>query len=85
MNRFPLNTSSKFDRSGRTTRNLIVAALIFGQVLVIPFLLPQSTQACGPFFTDAIFVFSKHPDFPWINLPQASWVSSANRGLARIW
>jgi hypothetical protein len=24
----------------------------------------QSTQACGPFFTDAIFVFTKHPDFP---------------------
>jgi len=64
MNPFPLNTISKFDRNGRTRRNLIVAALVIGQVLAIPFLLPQSTQACGPFFTDAIFVFSKHPDFP---------------------
>jgi len=26
--------------------------------------LPRNTQACGPFFTDAIFVFTKHPDFP---------------------
>src|SRR5438552_16029084 len=28
------------------------------------FLFPPFTQACGPFFTDAIFVYSKHPDFP---------------------
>lgn len=27
-------------------------------------LMPRRTQACGPFFTDAIFVFTKHPDFP---------------------
>ena len=27
-------------------------------------LAPQPTQACGPFFTDAIFVFQKHPDLP---------------------
>jgi hypothetical protein len=27
-------------------------------------LMPQSAQACGPFFTDAIFVFQKHPDYP---------------------
>jgi hypothetical protein len=27
-------------------------------------LAPQSAQACGPFFTDAIFVFQKHPDLP---------------------
>jgi len=24
----------------------------------------QPAHACGPFFTDAIFVYSKHPDFP---------------------
>ena len=64
MNRFPLNPKSKFARSGRAKRILILAALIIGQVLAIPFLLPQRIQACGPFFTDAIFVFSKHPDFP---------------------
>ena len=27
-------------------------------------LAPQPAQACGPFFTDAIFVFQKHPDYP---------------------
>src|SRR5258707_7744675 len=27
-------------------------------------LLPRGTQACGPFFTDAIFAYTKHPDFP---------------------
>jgi hypothetical protein len=27
-------------------------------------LFPSRTSACGPFFTDAIFVFTKHPDFP---------------------
>ena len=27
-------------------------------------LFPHSTRACGPFFTDAIFVYTKHPDFP---------------------
>jgi hypothetical protein len=27
-------------------------------------LFPARTSACGPFFTDAIFVFTKHPDFP---------------------
>ena len=30
-------------------------------------LFPARTSACGPFFTDALFVFTKHPDFP---LPQ---------------
>jgi hypothetical protein len=36
-------------------------------LVVISFLLllvPKPAQACGPFFTDAIFVFEKHPDFP---------------------
>ena len=36
-------------------------------LIVISFLaimLPRQTQACGPFFQDAIFVFEKHPDFP---------------------
>ena len=27
-------------------------------------MLPREAQACGPFFSDAIFVFEKHPDFP---------------------
>jgi len=36
-------------------------------LVVISFLsltLPRPTQACGPFFSDSIFVFEKHPDFP---------------------
>jgi hypothetical protein len=41
-------------------RALIAVALIASSSL----LLPQRTQACGPFFTDAIFVYTKHPDFP---------------------
>src|SRR5438132_4958608 len=31
---------------------------------LLSFLFPPSTRACGPFFTDAIFVYRKHPDFP---------------------
>lgn len=83
MNRFPLNPKTKFDRASRTRRGLIVAALVIAQVLAIPFLLPQRTQACGPFFTDAVFVFSKHPDFPLekfaagnFGVVSASWARS---------
>src|SRR5712692_9641839 len=39
---------------------LLALALIISTSLLIP----QRTQACGPFFTDAIFVYTKHPDFP---------------------
>lgn len=44
----------------QSLRALIALALIATVVL----LLPPCTNACGPFFTDAIFVFTKHPDFP---------------------
>src|SRR5215471_4365176 len=35
-------------------------------VLMVSFvcLFPSRSSACGPFFTDAFFVFTKHPDFP---------------------
>lgn len=46
--------------AGNSTRALVALALIFS----VSFLLPQLTQACGPFFSDAIFVYSVHPDFP---------------------
>jgi hypothetical protein len=46
--------------SGNSYRALIALAL----VLSVSFSLPRRTQACGPYFTDAIFVYSKHPDFP---------------------
>jgi len=35
---------------------LLVAALMLGTA--------RQTRGCGPFFTDAIFVYTKHPDFP---------------------
>src|SRR5260370_9129921 len=41
-------------------RALLAIALIASTVLLVP----QRTQACGPFFTDAMFVYTKHPDFP---------------------
>src|SRR5438270_176364 len=37
---------------------------VLALVGLVSFLFPHSTHACGPFFTDAIFVYSKHPDFP---------------------
>jgi hypothetical protein len=46
--------------AGKSGKALVAIALIG----TVSFLLPFRTQACGPFFTDAIFVYSKHPDFP---------------------
>jgi hypothetical protein len=41
----------------------IVIAIVIASLLLI--LWPASrTEACGPFFSSAIFVYSKHPDFP---------------------
>ena len=39
-----------------------IVVLVVASSLVT--LWPSRAQACGPFFTDAIFVFEKHPDFP---------------------
>jgi hypothetical protein len=65
--------------AGNSTRALVALALIFS----VSFLLPQRTQACGPFFTDAIFVYSVHPDFPLetfaggkLGVLQPSWARS---------
>jgi hypothetical protein len=44
----------------QSLRAMVALALIAAVVI----LLPPRTIACGPFFTDAIFVFTKHPDFP---------------------
>jgi len=46
-----------------SSKILIVLMLIVAGL----FLLSSRTNACGPFFTDAIFVFTKHPDFPLEN------------------
>ncbi len=45
-------------------RNSCKALVALALVVSVSFMLPQRTQACGPFFTDAIFVYSKHPDLP---------------------
>ena len=36
-------------------------------IVSVSFVIPYRTRACGPFFTDAIFVYTKHPDFPLEN------------------
>ncbi|MFS8086171.1 MAG: hypothetical protein ACMG6H_11130, partial [Acidobacteriota bacterium] len=46
------------------SRNSIKALVALALIVSVSFLLPYRTQACGPFFTDAIFVYTKHPDFP---------------------
>ncbi|HJZ79687.1 MAG TPA: hypothetical protein VKD91_05060, partial [Pyrinomonadaceae bacterium] len=43
-------------------RSIITAAIVVMVIALIP--VTQRTSACGPFFSDAIFVFTKHPDFP---------------------
>jgi hypothetical protein len=85
MNPFPLNTKSKFARSGRARRNLIVAALVIGQVLAIPFLLPKAHKPAGLFLPMPFSSFRSTLTFLSISLPQANSASSAKRGLARIW
>ncbi len=40
------------------------ALIALGLIASTALLLPPNSQACGPFFTDAIFVYTKHPDFP---------------------
>src|ERR1041385_4716527 len=45
----------------RQSRRAIVALVLITAVVM---LLPPRSNACGPFFTDAIFVFTRHPDFP---------------------
>src|SRR5712671_7960311 len=47
--------------------NSFKALLALALIISVSFILPQRTQACGPFFTEAIFVYSKHPDLPLEN------------------
>lgn len=58
---------------------LVALALITSCLCIFP----ARTSACGPFFTDALFVFTKHPDFPLeqfasgrIGIVQPSWARS---------
>src|SRR5690349_14930391 len=45
-------------------RSIKKAFLLVVGISFLAAMLPRQTQACGPFFTDAIFVFEKHPEFP---------------------
>ncbi len=65
--------------AGKSCKAIVALALIVS----VSFMLPQQTQACGPFFTDAIFVYSKHPDLPLekfaggnLGVVSASWARS---------
>src|SRR5574341_89358 len=42
-------------------KRIVVALIVIWSLLAMA---PRRAEACGPFFTDAIFVFEKHPDFP---------------------
>src|SRR4051794_38517688 len=60
--------------------NAVVALTLITSTLC---LFPSRTNACGPFFTDAYFVFTKHPDFPLeqyaagkLGIVQPSWARS---------
>jgi len=44
--------------------NAFKALIALTLIISVSCLFPSRTLACGPFFTDAIFVFTKHPDFP---------------------
>jgi len=64
-------------------KNSYKALLALALIISVSFIRPQRTQACGPFFTDAIFVYSKHPDMPLENFAagklgvlQVSWARS---------
>src|SRR5258706_3998019 len=43
------------------------ALLALALMVSVSFIWPRRAQACGPFFADAIFVYSKHPDLPFEN------------------
>src|SRR4051812_11087488 len=58
--KFTANTVRKF----KSFRAVSAVIFVFALVVVASFLTVPRTRACGPFFTDAIFVYTKHPDFP---------------------
>jgi hypothetical protein len=57
----------KESRKVKLYRELSKALVALALLTSVSFLLPWRTRACGPFFTDAIFVYTKHPDFPLEN------------------
>src|SRR3954471_20847547 len=66
-----------------TLKTFWKAVVAFVLIISTLSLLPSCTSACGPFFTDALFVFTKHPDFPLaqfaggkLGVVQPSWARS---------
>jgi hypothetical protein len=64
-------------------RFTIITTIAVAMVFAVPFFLPRPAEACGPFFSDAIFVFTTHPDFPLdkfaagkFGVIRASWARS---------
>lgn len=62
MNEFRAHAPRR--KPGRQLRRFTSLLIALGLMVAVFSVLPNRTEACGPFFTDAIFVFSKHPDFP---------------------
>jgi hypothetical protein len=54
--KFPLKQLRRKPAASHLIVLLVIASFLLA--------LPRQTQACGPFFTDAIFVYTKHPDMP---------------------
>ena len=48
-------------------KHIYKALIALTLIVSVSCLFPSRTLACGPFFTDAIFVFTKHPDLPLAN------------------
>src|SRR5262245_5467586 len=62
-----MKTKASFFATLRIQHRSAVVGLIAAAIVIASFLLTPRTRACGPWFTDAIFVFTKHPDFPLEN------------------
>src|SRR5580765_9019622 len=66
-----------------TPKHICKAVLALTLITSSLCMFPSRTLACGPFFTDALFVFTKHPDFPLeqfaggkLGIVQPSWARS---------
>ena len=65
MNRFQ-TTAPRRKLTNRTGRRFstIITTIALAILIGATFVPTRPVEACGPFFSDAIFVFTKHPDFP---------------------
>ncbi len=56
--------SKALSRNFKTFRGPLAIIFFAVCIVAVSFFTTPRTSACGPFFTDAIFVYTKHPDFP---------------------